>query len=113
MARSQRIRTLRQTEQLMPTIERIIPVLTYRDIPAAHDFLVQAFGFVAIISILPSRSMWQTPAWSSTWMMSTRTTSALGRRVPASTASRSISRMVSVNMEHETRKVTGGGLRHQ
>jgi MerR family transcriptional regulator, thiopeptide resistance regulator len=31
----------------MPTIERIIPVLTYEDIPAAHDFLVQAFGFVA------------------------------------------------------------------
>ena len=31
----------------MPTIERIIPVLTYRDIPAAHDFLVQAFGFAS------------------------------------------------------------------
>jgi uncharacterized glyoxalase superfamily protein PhnB len=31
----------------MPTIERITPVLTYRDIPTAHDFLVQAFGFVA------------------------------------------------------------------
>jgi uncharacterized glyoxalase superfamily protein PhnB len=29
----------------MPNIEQIIPVLTYRDIPAAHDFLVQAFGF--------------------------------------------------------------------
>jgi uncharacterized glyoxalase superfamily protein PhnB len=34
-------------EKLMPTLERIIPVLTYRDIAAAHDFLVQAFGFVA------------------------------------------------------------------
>lgn len=29
----------------MPTIERIIPMLTYRDIAAAHDFLVHAFGF--------------------------------------------------------------------
>ena len=31
----------------MPTFERIIPVLTYRDIAAAHDFLVQAFGFAS------------------------------------------------------------------
>ena len=31
----------------MPTIERVIPVLTYQDIAAAHDFLVQAFGFTA------------------------------------------------------------------
>ena len=31
----------------MSTFERIIPVLTYEDIPAAHDFLVKAFGFVA------------------------------------------------------------------
>jgi MerR family transcriptional regulator, thiopeptide resistance regulator len=31
----------------MPTIERIIPVLTYQDIAAAHDFLVAAFGFEA------------------------------------------------------------------
>ena len=31
----------------MPTLGRIVPVLTYRDIPAAHDFLVEAFGFVA------------------------------------------------------------------
>lgn len=29
----------------MPTFDRIIPVLTYRDIPTAHDFLVRAFGF--------------------------------------------------------------------
>ncbi len=29
----------------MSTVERIIPVLTYQDIAAAHDFLVQAFGF--------------------------------------------------------------------
>ena len=27
--------------------DRIIPVLTYQDIQAAHDFLVHAFGFVA------------------------------------------------------------------
>ena len=31
----------------MPVFERLIPVLTYRDIPAAHDFLVRAFGFTA------------------------------------------------------------------
>lgn len=29
----------------MPTFERIIPLLVYEDIPAAHDFLVAAFGF--------------------------------------------------------------------
>ena len=29
----------------MPNIERIIPVLTYQDIQAAHDFLIRAFGF--------------------------------------------------------------------
>jgi uncharacterized glyoxalase superfamily protein PhnB len=29
----------------MPTINRIIPVLVYEDLPAAHDFLVDAFGF--------------------------------------------------------------------
>ena len=29
----------------MPTFARIIPVLVYDDIPAAHDFLVDAFGF--------------------------------------------------------------------
>jgi MerR family transcriptional regulator, thiopeptide resistance regulator len=31
----------------MPTIERIIPILVYEDIPAAHDFLVEAFGFTS------------------------------------------------------------------
>ena len=29
----------------MPQVDRLIPVLTYQDIPAAHDFLVRAFGF--------------------------------------------------------------------
>ena len=29
----------------MPQVERLIPVLTYQDLPAAHDFLVRAFGF--------------------------------------------------------------------
>ena len=29
----------------MPVFERIIPLLVYEDIPAAHDFLVEAFGF--------------------------------------------------------------------
>jgi MerR family transcriptional regulator, thiopeptide resistance regulator len=31
----------------MPKFERIIPLLVYEDIPAAHDFLVAAFGFAA------------------------------------------------------------------
>jgi uncharacterized glyoxalase superfamily protein PhnB len=29
----------------MPTFERVTPLLVCRDIQAAHDFLVQAFGF--------------------------------------------------------------------
>ena len=29
----------------MSNFDRIIPVLTYKDIAAAHDFLVKAFGF--------------------------------------------------------------------
>jgi len=29
----------------MSDFERVIPVLTYQDIQAAHDFLVNAFGF--------------------------------------------------------------------
>jgi MerR family transcriptional regulator, thiopeptide resistance regulator len=29
----------------MATFERVIPLLTYQDIAAAHDFLVRAFGF--------------------------------------------------------------------
>ena len=29
----------------MCTLERIIPLLVYKDIQAAHDFLVKAFGF--------------------------------------------------------------------
>jgi uncharacterized glyoxalase superfamily protein PhnB len=31
----------------MPTFEGVIPMLTYRDVAAAHDFLVEAFGFAA------------------------------------------------------------------
>ena len=31
----------------MSTFQRIIPLLVYEDIPAAHDFLVKAFGFAA------------------------------------------------------------------
>ena len=31
----------------MTNIERVIPVLVYEDITAAHDFLVDAFGFEA------------------------------------------------------------------
>jgi MerR family transcriptional regulator, thiopeptide resistance regulator len=34
-------------EQIMSSLGRFIPVLTYHDIPAAHDFLVDAFGFEA------------------------------------------------------------------
>ena len=29
----------------MPRIDRVIPLLVYRDIAAAHDFLTKAFGF--------------------------------------------------------------------
>ena len=29
------------------SFERVVPVLTYRDIPAAHDYLVRAFGFTS------------------------------------------------------------------
>jgi MerR family transcriptional regulator, thiopeptide resistance regulator len=29
----------------MPSFKQLIPVLVYRDIQAAHDFLVNAFGF--------------------------------------------------------------------
>ena len=31
----------------MPTFQRLIPLLVYEDIAAAHDFLVSAFGFTA------------------------------------------------------------------
>ena len=31
----------------MPSFDRIVPILTYQDIAAAHDFLVQAFGFAS------------------------------------------------------------------
>lgn len=30
---------------MKPTFNRVIPLLVYRDIQAAHDFLVNAFGF--------------------------------------------------------------------
>jgi uncharacterized glyoxalase superfamily protein PhnB len=32
---------------VMPTFDRLIPLLAYEDIPAAHDFLVSAFGFTS------------------------------------------------------------------
>jgi uncharacterized glyoxalase superfamily protein PhnB len=31
----------------MPTVQRIVPVLTYEDIAAAHEFLTRAFGFTS------------------------------------------------------------------
>jgi uncharacterized glyoxalase superfamily protein PhnB len=31
----------------MTHFDQVIPVLTYQDIPAAHDFLVRAFGFTS------------------------------------------------------------------
>jgi MerR family transcriptional regulator, thiopeptide resistance regulator len=31
----------------MTTLGQVVPVLTYQNIPAAHDFLVEAFGFLA------------------------------------------------------------------
>ena len=30
----------------MTTLGQVVPVLTYQNIPAAHDFLVNAFGFL-------------------------------------------------------------------
>ena len=30
----------------MPSVQRIIPILVYENIEAAHDFLVKVFGFV-------------------------------------------------------------------
>jgi uncharacterized glyoxalase superfamily protein PhnB len=35
------------TQRPATTIERIIPLLVYEDIQAAHDFLVTAFGFAS------------------------------------------------------------------
>jgi uncharacterized glyoxalase superfamily protein PhnB len=32
-------------DTIMPTLKQLIPVLMYRDIQGAHDFLVNAFGF--------------------------------------------------------------------
>jgi len=29
----------------MPTVDRVIPLLVYENLPTAHDFLVDAFGF--------------------------------------------------------------------
>jgi uncharacterized glyoxalase superfamily protein PhnB len=37
--------TTASVEAIMSTVDRVIPTLTYQDIPAAHDFLVKAFGF--------------------------------------------------------------------
>ena len=31
----------------MPNVEQVIPVIVYADIPRAHDFLVDVFGFEA------------------------------------------------------------------
>jgi hypothetical protein len=31
----------------MPTLKRVIPLLAYQDIAAAHDFLVRAFGLAS------------------------------------------------------------------
>src|ERR1041384_6746288 len=41
------VRRIRRKENQMSRFERIIPLLVYEDIPAAHDFLVKAFGFEA------------------------------------------------------------------
>jgi uncharacterized glyoxalase superfamily protein PhnB len=31
----------------VPTVQRVIPILVYEDIEAAHDFLVEVFGFAS------------------------------------------------------------------
>ena len=121
----------------MPTFERIIPVLTYQDIPAAHDFLCEAFGFVAggvyrtpegmpihgevragdtaiwlhrVTAEHQLDSPLATPVSSSMSMMSTHTTSARAPRAPGSTASRLTSPTASASTARATRKVTDGGL---
>ena len=100
----------------MATIERIIPLLTYQDIAAAHDFLVSAFGFSSggvhrtsegtavhggsapamrrsgFITWDPGStrrrpSMSRIPAWLCTWTTSTHISSTPARLEHASTAS--------------------------
>ena len=119
-------------------------MLTYRDIPAAHDFLVNAFGFV-------SGGVHRTPEGqavhgevragdSANWLHRVAADQQLDSplasdvassglmvyvdyvdghfqrarsRVPASTASPSISRTGNVNTGRGTWKVTGGGLQRR
>lgn len=40
-------RHLKLQERNMLEIESVIPILVYEDIAAAHDFLVEAFGFIS------------------------------------------------------------------
>ena len=90
----------------MSNFERIIPVLTYQDIAAAHDFLVNAFGFSGggVSRIRVSSCM---------WMMSMRTTSGRARLVRSSILNRSISPMGSASMARGILRGTDGGLRLQ
>lgn len=39
------VKSDQQPEDDMPIVTRVIPLLVYEDLSAAHDFLVQAFGF--------------------------------------------------------------------
>jgi hypothetical protein len=36
-----------ETEASMANVNQVIPVIVYADIPRAHDFLVEVFGFQA------------------------------------------------------------------
>ena len=64
---------MREKESIMSNFERIIPVLTYQDIAAAHDFLVNAFGFNgggvsrnAEVSPFMARCVWVMPRFGFT-----------------------------------------------
>ena len=87
----------------MSNFERIIPVLTYQDIPAAHDFLVNAFGFTGGGVDRHAEGQPRT--------MSMPTTSGRARPAHSSILNRSINHMGSASMARGILKGTDGGLR--
>ena len=128
----------------MPTLQRVIPLLAYQDIAAAHDFLVRAFGFVSGVVHRTSDGVavhgevraGDAPLWlhrvaAESHLDSPRgvdvansglvvhvdvsmpTSSSPGLRVHASTASRSISRTVNVNMERAISRAIAGTLQRR
>jgi uncharacterized glyoxalase superfamily protein PhnB len=123
----------------MPTFERIIPLLVYKDIQAAHDFLVRAFGFESggvesnadghpmhgevragrrrsgctesrqNMSLL--RQVRRVPVSSSMSMTLTHTTTAPGHLARISIANRRTCHTANANTERVILRATGGGLR--